>query len=139
MVDTPQAQEEKRLIILLPAELLEQLRQTAEAEDLSVSQVVRRAIRNELNSIPLQKLRNDIFHGMRDTALLSDLAGLDLKKDSEFVQTLKALLDLRKAVRAREESEHTTSGVDLTRAVIAEVPPSQEKQKFEKAKAKFKI
>jgi hypothetical protein len=51
----PQNQEEKRLIILLPAELLEQVRQAAEEADLSVSQIVRRAIRNELKSIADEK------------------------------------------------------------------------------------
>ena len=39
---------DERLIVLLPPDLLEQLRRAAEEADLSVSQVVRRAIRNEL-------------------------------------------------------------------------------------------
>jgi ribbon-helix-helix CopG family protein len=42
---------DERLIILLPPELLEQVRRAAEAEDLSVSQIVRRALRNELKAI----------------------------------------------------------------------------------------
>jgi Ribbon-helix-helix protein, copG family len=56
MVDAPaRNQDEKRLIILLPSALLEELRQAAEELDLSVSQIVRRAIRNELKSIAYQK------------------------------------------------------------------------------------
>jgi hypothetical protein len=42
---------DERLIILLPPDLLEQVRRAAEAEDLSVSQIVRRALRNELKAI----------------------------------------------------------------------------------------
>jgi hypothetical protein len=42
---------DERLIILLPPDLLEQVRRAAEAEDLSVSQIVRRAPRNELKAI----------------------------------------------------------------------------------------
>jgi hypothetical protein len=53
----PQNQEEKRLIILLPAELLEEVRQAAEEADLSVSQIVRRAIRHELESIDNEKMK----------------------------------------------------------------------------------
>jgi len=41
----------ERLIILLPTDLLEEVRRAAEAEDLSVSQIVRRALRNELKAI----------------------------------------------------------------------------------------
>jgi len=42
---------DERLIILLPPELLEEVRRAAEEEDLSVSQIVRRALRNELKAI----------------------------------------------------------------------------------------
>jgi hypothetical protein len=42
---------DERLIILLPPDLLEEVRRAAETEDLSVSQIVRRAIRNELKAI----------------------------------------------------------------------------------------
>jgi hypothetical protein len=42
---------DERLIILLPPDLLEAVRRAAEAEDLSVSQIVRRALRNELKRI----------------------------------------------------------------------------------------
>lgn len=42
---------DERLIILLPPDLLEEVRRAAEAEDLSVSQIVRRALRNELKAI----------------------------------------------------------------------------------------
>jgi hypothetical protein len=37
-----------RIIILIPPELLKSLKKAATKEDLSVSQLVRRAIRNEL-------------------------------------------------------------------------------------------
>jgi Ribbon-helix-helix protein, copG family len=42
---------DERLIILLPPDLLEEVRRAAEAEDLSVSQIARRALRNELKAI----------------------------------------------------------------------------------------
>src|ERR1700730_8113969 len=42
---------DERLIILLPPDLLEAVRCAAEEADLSVSQIVRRALRNELKSI----------------------------------------------------------------------------------------
>jgi hypothetical protein len=42
---------DERLIILLPPDLLEEVRRAAEEEDLSVSQIVRRALRNELKAI----------------------------------------------------------------------------------------
>jgi Ribbon-helix-helix protein, copG family len=45
---------DERLIILLPSELLEEVRRAAEDEDLSVSQIVRRALRNELKMIALK-------------------------------------------------------------------------------------
>jgi post-segregation antitoxin (ccd killing protein) len=46
---------DERLIILLPPDLLEEVRRAAEEADLSVSQIVRRAIRNELKSIAASK------------------------------------------------------------------------------------
>lgn len=45
---------DERLIVLLPPDLLEEVRRAAEAEDLSVSQIVRRALRNELKMIALK-------------------------------------------------------------------------------------
>jgi hypothetical protein len=46
---------DERLIILLPPDLLEEVRRAAEEADLSVSQLVRRAIRSELKSIAASK------------------------------------------------------------------------------------
>src|ERR1700753_2088958 len=46
---------EERLIILLPPALLAEVRRPAEEADLSVSQIVRRAIRNELKTIAAGK------------------------------------------------------------------------------------
>jgi len=50
---------DERLIILLPPDLLEEVRRAAEEADLSVSQIVRRAIRNELRNIAAQKNPDD--------------------------------------------------------------------------------
>jgi Ribbon-helix-helix protein, copG family len=47
---------DERLIILLPPDLLEEVRRAAEEADLSVSQLVRRAIRNELKFIAADKV-----------------------------------------------------------------------------------
>jgi hypothetical protein len=90
MVDTPQTQEEKRLIILLPAELLEELRQVAEAEDLSVSQIVRRAIRRELQAIPLQKAQQKIWSHL-DNIPLSLFSGEMTHEDKVFLRMLRHL------------------------------------------------
>jgi hypothetical protein len=48
---------DERLIILLPPDLLEEVRRAAEEADLSVSQLVRRAIRSELKSIAASKTK----------------------------------------------------------------------------------
>jgi Ribbon-helix-helix protein, copG family len=47
---------DERLIILLPPDLLEEVRRVAEEADLSVSQLVRRAIRNELQSLHTKRI-----------------------------------------------------------------------------------
>jgi hypothetical protein len=51
----PDKPTDERLIILLPPDLLEEVRLAAEEADLSVSQLVRRAIRSELKSIAAAK------------------------------------------------------------------------------------
>jgi hypothetical protein len=110
MVDTPQTQEEKRLIILLPAELLEELRQAAEEADLSVSQVVRRAIRNELRSIGIEK------------------QWLEAGKPGDVSLWMRHLEWL---LRTKEEFERTTSGVDLTKELHPELKARMAKNEKE--------
>jgi hypothetical protein len=62
---------DERLIILLPPDLLEEVRRAAEAEDLSVSQIVRRALRNELKTISRKNTVSDA-----DPILLENLRRL---------------------------------------------------------------
>jgi metal-responsive CopG/Arc/MetJ family transcriptional regulator len=82
----PPNQEEKRLIILLPADLLEEVRQAAEEADLSVSQIVRRAIRNELKSIADEKLQRSRTAAMHEAFHKS---GYSIPEDTRA--TLEAL------------------------------------------------
>jgi metal-responsive CopG/Arc/MetJ family transcriptional regulator len=100
MPDAPQ-NEEKRLIILLPTDLLEELRQSAEEEDLSVSQVVRRAIRNELRRIQANKSsHNTITFGELEEVLRKVRT-----TNSHFPTSLSDLLqELAERKREVEES-----------------------------------
>jgi Ribbon-helix-helix protein, copG family len=66
----PSKDDDERLIILLPTELLEEVRRAAEEADLSVSQIVRRALRRELKHIELEKT------GHPDQTLLQELGKL---------------------------------------------------------------
>src|SRR6266446_2713717 len=104
----PSSQEEKRLIILLPADLLEGLRQAAENADLSVSQVVRRAIRNELQSIANQKTNDHFWESLRkglsssERVPLSTLANMNQDRFWTLFNAFeKALQDRQNAPSAK--------------------------------------
>jgi Ribbon-helix-helix protein, copG family len=95
-----------RLIILLPSDLLEDVRRAAEEADLSVSQIVRRALRNELKAIAqkdvpgtdvtlaletlgklLLQTKNNAFYGDPVPASLgSTLAGDSMQKVAEILR-----------------------------------------------------
>jgi DNA-binding NarL/FixJ family response regulator len=102
MPTVPTVPQEKRLIILLPADLLEQVRETAEEEDLSVSQVVRRAIRNELQRIAHQKafrLNADPFGEISSKALLTN-------REEDLVRLVADGLRNHEIARRLNLSEH---------------------------------
>jgi Ribbon-helix-helix protein, copG family len=65
---------DERLIILLPPDLLEEVRRAAEEADLSVSQIVRRALRNELKAIAQKDTVSDT-----NATLLQNLGRLFLE------------------------------------------------------------
>jgi len=86
---------DERLIILLPPELLEQVRRAAEAEDLSVSQIVRRALRNELKSLTLKSSPDSatfedlikLLKAWNDDVRAKDLVPTSSKRAPEKIST----------------------------------------------------
>jgi hypothetical protein len=98
----PPNQEEKRLIILLPSELLEELRQAAEEADLSVSQVVRRAIRNELKSIANANKKAISLEALQEALSRSGYSRLDEHTNADADAPTRILELLRRYFAAAQ-------------------------------------
>jgi post-segregation antitoxin (ccd killing protein) len=84
---------DERLIFLLPPELLEEVRRAAEEADLSVSQIVRRALRNELKAIAGAKTKKWTAEEVREAIASSgDQIPLSLLLNPTAYQAMITLL-----------------------------------------------
>lgn len=92
---------DERLIILLPPDLLEEVRRAAEEADLSVSQIVRRAIRNELKLIAREKAAPDTRITLDYVGRVFEAAAKSGLLTGGVIPGIDSAFDAKKIVRKR--------------------------------------
>lgn len=126
---------DERLIILLPPDLLEQVRRAAEEADLSVSQIVRRALRNELKTIAASKnkLTEREVRGLleRNQVPLSSLLGPSMW--AELVEKWSAI-ESSKPSGTLSDLAGGLSRIEGTEAETEPSRPVATRNKFERGK-----